>query len=203
MGDASEYRDRGFTLIEVLIVMSVMTIIIGALATVFSVIVRTTPTTEVRVDDARSTRGLQTWLSHDTMSTPPFDSRTDEGWIDLDQFERCTTSGTKIVEFRWQEDSHTKRQFAVSYRFENDGVEGRIVRVTCQRDGEPDDGTYTVTSRLNLTAGLDPSLSPSVTLNDDDGDFRIESVTFHLTASGGGVVDIETGSRNPVESFLP
>src|SRR6187401_3599876 len=62
--------DRGFTLPELLICIVIIGALSAAIASAFTVIVRTTPTAEARADDARSLLGLSTWLPSDVSSTP-------------------------------------------------------------------------------------------------------------------------------------
>ena len=63
-------RSGGFTLVEMLIVVTILGVVMTTLAAVFSVIVRTTPSTEARADDARSLQGLVTWLPQDIDAAP-------------------------------------------------------------------------------------------------------------------------------------
>src|SRR4051794_11994302 len=63
-------KNRGFTLIETIIVVGLIGIIAVALAATFTVIVRTQAPNEVRADDARTSLGLTTYLPEDVDSTP-------------------------------------------------------------------------------------------------------------------------------------
>jgi prepilin-type N-terminal cleavage/methylation domain-containing protein len=190
--DRSARPDGGFTLLEILIVMSILGLILGALSAAFVVIVRTTPTAEVRVDDARSTRGLATWLSHDTTSAPPYDTFDAKGWIDTSAGPNdCGGAGANIVHFTWLEDGFTATTFVANYRYVAINGEGTVVRYSCSTSS----GTTTQT----LTAGLDPIDPPDVVLNKVGSD--VVSVDFILHAAGGSDVLVETGSRNPVEFY--
>lgn len=196
------YPDRGFTLIEILIVSLVMSIVVGALAVTFSFTLKVAPDTEVRIDDARSTRGLATWLAHDTTSAPRFQPEQPIGGIDTSTSRNeCGAPGTNIVHFRWTEDGYVGRIFIASYRFVVDGDEGRVVRATCSRTTS---SPYTTPSLFQLTSGLHASISPTVTLNRVDplvATSEVESVDFHLTAISGETVLVQTGSRNPTDGF--
>ena len=68
----------GFTLIEVLIVVTSIAIIAAAAAATISVVLRTAPPTEERANDARSLQGLVTWIPQDVDAAPPggFDTAT-------------------------------------------------------------------------------------------------------------------------------
>jgi prepilin-type N-terminal cleavage/methylation domain-containing protein len=193
--------DAGFTLIEVLIVISVIAIIVPCLVLAFAVIVRTTPDTEVRIDDARSTRGLATWLSHDTTSAPRFQPMNAQGGIDVSPgINTCNGDGTNLLHLQWTEDSFEERTFVASYRFVIDGDEGRVVRYTCSRVGS---GSYTLEPPVNLTSQLAPSTPPEVILQPEGrsaGD-PVLAVDVVLTAISGERVLVETGSRNPSDFF--
>lgn len=200
---SSDRRDDGFTLIETLMVMAVMSIIITALAVSFTVIVRVSPDTELRIDDARSTRGLSTWLAHDTTSAPRFQPEQPVGGIDTTASrDSCGGGpGANMIHFTWTEDSFLDRVFTSSYRFVVDGDEGRIVRVTCSRTTSSSFGAPSI---VNLTSGLDPATPPTVTLNRVDPIdplSEVESVDFRLTATSGAAVLVQTGSRNPTDGF--
>jgi prepilin-type N-terminal cleavage/methylation domain-containing protein len=84
--DQRSRPDRGFTLTEVLIVVSIIGLLSIVIALVFSVIVRTAPATEARADDARSLLGLSQWIPADVASTPP-------GSIDISVGGRRANSG--------------------------------------------------------------------------------------------------------------
>ncbi len=198
---SSRTADHGFTLIETLIVISIMGILVPSLALAFMVIVRTTPGSEVRIDDARSTRGLATWLSHDTTSAPRFEPMTDQGGIDTSPtVNPCNGQGDNILHLQWTEDGFNERTYVSSFRFVVSGGEGRIVRYTCSRTGS---GAFSLGQATNLTSGLSPTAVPLITLKPvgrSSGD-PVESVDVLLTAVSGQQVLVETGSRNPSEFF--
>lgn len=188
----SQQHDGGFTLIELLIVVTIMGVLMSVLSAAFLVIVKSSPSTEVRIDDARSTRGLATWLSHDTTSTPPYQSLNDKGWIDTNPGAgNCGGSGDNIVEFSWQEVGFTNETFYANYRYVPDGGDASVVRYSCS--------SIRPTSSLNLTSGLDPADAPEAVPIVSDGD--VIAVNFVLHSSAGEDVIVQTGSRNPVEFY--
>jgi hypothetical protein len=63
-------RDAGLTLVELIIVTTLLGLITTVIAAAFVTIIRVSPATQYRVDDARSVRALQTWLVRDVASTP-------------------------------------------------------------------------------------------------------------------------------------
>jgi prepilin-type N-terminal cleavage/methylation domain-containing protein len=193
--------DSGFTLIETLIVISLVAIIVPCIALAFAVIVRTSPDTDVRIDDARSTRGLATWLSHDTTSAPRFEPMNAQGGIDTSPgTNTCAASGTNILHLQWTEDGFDERTFVSSYRFVVEDGQGRVVRYTCSKTGG---GSFSTGEPVNLTSGLDAATPPTIVLQPvgrNAGD-PVVSVDMILTASSGEQVLVETGSRNPSDFF--
>jgi hypothetical protein len=188
-------------MVELLIVISLIAIIVPCLAVAFSVIVRTTPNTQIRIDDARSTRGLATWLSHDTTSAPRFQPLTDQGGIDTSPgVNTCNGAGVNLLHLQWTEHGFQDRTFVASYRFVPQGAEARVVRYTCSATGS---GSFSGTRSIGLTSGLSPSQPPEVVLQPVgrlSGD-PVESVDMILTAVSGERVLVQTGSRNPSDFF--
>lgn len=197
--DRARHADDGFTLIEILIVVVIFGIIVSAIAVAFSVFVRVAPNTELRIDDARSTRGLATWLAHDTTSTPRFEPQQAQGGFDLSPSRNdCGGLGSNILHMTWVEDGLAERTFVANYRFVPDGGTSTVVRYTCRRSGTS--GPFGAASSLNLTSGLDTSQPPLVTLQ-RDGSGNVDSVSFELYSVSGEHVLVETGPRNPTEYF--
>ncbi len=100
--------DGGFTLVEVTLTMMISGVLIAALATAISAAIRTTPANEDRIDDARSTRALSTYLAQDTISTPPFSPEQDQGGFNVASSDQpdnndCGAAGTNIVHMQWTE----------------------------------------------------------------------------------------------------
>lgn len=193
-GRGRHARDEGSTFIEAILAVTIIGIVVAAIAIAFSIVVRVTPAAQARTDDARSTRGLATWLSHDAASVPPYDHDTADGWIDTSASagNECGGAGSNLARFEVVERGATNRTFVTSYRFVVDGAEGRIVRSSCEL---PVSTVRTVT----LASELDPSTPPQVTLDLAGGE--VVAVDVVLTVAGGEQVVVTSGSRNPVESF--
>ena len=195
-------QEGGFTLIELLMVVTMIGIIASAVAVSFAVIVRSTPQTEIRIDDARSTRALATWLSHDTTSAPRFIPEQATGGIDVTQTPTadnndCGGAGSNILHLQWTEDGFVDRTFVANYRYVDDGTEGRVVRYACSQVGA---GPFTGTSEQKLTSGLASGVSPVATPV-TGGPGEATSIDFELTALSGETVLVQTGSRNPTEFY--
>lgn len=190
-------QDDGFTLLEVSIVLVILGIVMSSLALALSVALRANPDTEARLDDARSTRSLATWLSYDTSSAPPYVGDRPQGGMDTSDVNACNGPGANLVQLKWVEAVPTSVTYVASYRFvQSDGV-GNIVRVTCKRLGTDPFGS---TSTRGLTSDLSPTAAPSVNLVTDSAGL-VTKVTFALTGRGGESVLVETASRNPADFF--
>jgi prepilin-type N-terminal cleavage/methylation domain-containing protein len=119
-------RDRGFTLIEVIIVVMILGMVMTALAAAFVVIVRATPGAEARADDSRSLNNLTTWLSKDVSSTE------ETGFTVGVPASGCTgvPTSTSLLELRWSEGSTT---YVANYRYLATGPgTGVIHRFSCK-----------------------------------------------------------------------
>jgi prepilin-type N-terminal cleavage/methylation domain-containing protein len=133
-------RDRGLTLVELLVVTALLGLVITVVATAMVTVVRVSPTTHYRIDDARSVRALQTWLVRDAASTPPeqMTSAADLGtggyifsdgstaWLPVD--ERCGAGTGNILHMAWNDDG---QRFHANYRIDND----RVIRTYCSSSG--------------------------------------------------------------------
>lgn len=197
-------RDRGFTLIELLIVISLMGLVVTVLSSAIIVILRTAPNTELRIDDARSTRGLATWLSHDVASTPPFEPPLGgRGGFNLaSDANACfnppgtAPAGTTLVELTWVQ---LNRTFAATYRVESvDSGNTAIRRYACSRT---DSGPWSAPVRSNLTSGLASSGPNVVNLVKDPVTGAVTIVELRLTGRSGDSVLLDVSSRNPSEFF--
>jgi prepilin-type N-terminal cleavage/methylation domain-containing protein len=194
--------DGGFTLVEVTLTMMISGVLIAALATAISAAIRATPANEDRIDDARSTRALSTYLAQDTISTPPFSPEQDQGGFNVASSDQpdnndCGAAGTNIVHMQWTETVVEKQTYVANYRFVLEDGAGRVLRVTCSADdGDP----YTVDGSVHVTPKLRASAIPVATLSYDAAG-NVTVVSFALTGQTGETVLIETASRNPSEFF--
>ena len=195
----SDRRDGGFTLLEVTIVLVVLGIVMSSLALALSVALRSHPGTVERLDDSRSTRGLATWLSYDTSSTPPFVGEEPQGGMVTSEVNDCGGPGQNLLQLKWVESVPTAVTYVASYRFViQAGGGGEIVRVSCRAIGT---GPFGATSTTGLTADLSPAAAPTVDLVTDATTGRVTKVTFALTGNSGESVLVETSSRNPADFF--
>lgn len=123
-------RDPGLTLVELLVVVSLLALVASVLAAAFVTVLRVTPETEFRVDDARATRALQTWLARDVASTPPHSGGVGVDGVTFSGqstagLELCGATGTNVLNLRWS-DSDTNIWYVANYSIESDVVVRRI-----------------------------------------------------------------------------
>lgn len=174
-GDGSRERDRGTTLIEMLVVTIIMGLVASVLAFSFIVIIRTTPGTEARTDDARTLLSVTTYLPQDVNSTPPngFDfapNATASGCLSA-----AGATNVNLVQMEWDELSTVYR---VGYRYElvsgAVGAGREIVRYACTDGSGSLDrkrltselpnafGSATVTPVVDTATGFDIGLQLEV-----------------------------------------
>lgn len=200
---AESKRDSGFSIIEILISMVVLGVIMSVLSVAISVSLRAAPDTETRLDDARATRSLSTWLANDTISAPPFMPEQAQGGIIVDQAvtannNDCGSVGTNLLHLQWTEVTNVTLTFVANYRFQVDGADASIIRHLCSKqDSDP----FTIVTRRTMTSGLTPSQIPTITPVVDGITGNVTSIKFELTGQSGEIVFVETGSRNPADFF--
>jgi prepilin-type N-terminal cleavage/methylation domain-containing protein len=198
---ATARRDGGFTLVELVVVVSLVGLLMTVLASTIVVSLRATPDTESRLDDARATRALATWLSHDTTSAPRFLPEQAQGGINLTTTavgdnNDCGGEGTNLLHLQWTEDSFIDTTHVANYRFVVNGEQGQIRRYSCSAVGT---GAFSGGSSRLLMSGLDSTQLPVVVPEPATGD--VVTLTFQLTGKSGETVAVETGSRNPADFF--
>jgi prepilin-type N-terminal cleavage/methylation domain-containing protein len=201
-------QDEGFTLIEVLIVVTLMGLVMTTLAAAFVVIIRVVPSNDHRVDDARSTRALQSYLSHDVGSTPSYEpvNSTYGGFNFAPSADPCATGvGANAVELRWKETIGTStREWIVNYRVQPLGGSSKyqIVRYTCGAGGA---------TTTPLTTGI-LNNAPCGTVGSRNSGFakatpssgQVTDLRMCMTVSsdsGSNLVLVDVASRNPSEAF--
>lgn len=208
-------RDRGFTLIEMLVVVSTMALLTAVLSAVVTVVLRTAPSSELRADDARTLQGLVTWIPEDVDAAPPsgFDTAT-TAWP-------CSgpapANSFNVLAISWTETTNVVRNYASSYRYDFDGLEWHIARYTCNDES----GTMTVGRSHNLTSAMPPwnNLAPpaKVTMCDTQVDVAgdcpagheiatntspdVRSLKLRLTRADGVVSTIDAAPKNPNEDL--
>jgi prepilin-type N-terminal cleavage/methylation domain-containing protein len=205
-------REGGFTLIEVLIVITMIGVLSATLAAVFSVIVRTTPDADARVTDARSLKGLVTWIPQDMDAAPP------TGFDDSHSAWACAgappADSHNVIAMTWTEVSDVTSVFHASYRYELRNGKWAIARYSCKDVG--------AAGRVNMTSELpawDSSAPPawvemcSTPIDAATGDCvpanvvtdpmtqPVESMKVTITLLDGTLYTIDAAAKNPDENL--
>ena len=183
---ARRARD-GFTLTEILVVVALAGIMSTALVAAFSIIVRTTPDSTQRVTDARSLKGLVTWLPQDVDATPPrgFDT-SPTAWP-------CAGSpppdSYNVIAMSWTEFGDLATEFHAAYRYEFTAGTWVVARYSCENTDEA--------TRWSMTSELPPWDTSSPPAFVALCSLPIDAATG-ACPSGGGVTDPTT---EPVKSM--
>lgn len=190
--------DEGFSLLEVLLCVVLIGMLAPVIVTVFSVIVRNSPSVQTRTDDSRTSRGLATWLPQDVLSTPPtrtYDTTTPGYSVEPGLDSACSgTTGTNILHMVWQENAGGGLEtFVANYRF--DAGAGRIKRFTCSSAGSYVSKVVSVTTPINASSAS--ALTTPYSLIDP----RIAFVDVRVQTPTGTEVLIRAASRNPAEEL--
>ena len=187
-------RDRGLTLIEVLVVTVVLGVVVTVISGVVAVILRTQGPLASATDDSRSLRGAVTWLAQDVAGVPPtgfdFSTLASSGCSGGDV-------GSSLVRLAWTETSTSTVNYVANYRFVDDGPAKAIERYTCSGTGA---APYANRSVLTVTAELaatTPVVSPVY-----DGP-NVVGVSITVYSLKGDSIHIAAGSRNPATTLPP
>ena len=115
---------------------------------VVAVVLRTTPTTQARGDDARTLQGLVTWLPQDVDSTPAGSFDTAPGAV-----SGCSVSpGMNLLRLQWNERAGSQTvTYIANYRHVLVGDAYRIPRITCSGVGAQ---PFTTGFAQNMTSEL-------------------------------------------------
>ena len=121
-------RDGGFTLVELVIAISLMALLASVISAAVVVTLRTSPAVADRADAAVNVQGLVTWLPQDIDSAAPgtFDTAqsTPSGCAGVDP-------GFNLIKVTWSETISSTVNYAASYRYVATPDGGHIVRVYC------------------------------------------------------------------------
>lgn len=126
MTAAHRDRDRGLTLTELLITITVVGIIMGVLSSATIVFLRNQTSATERIDETRGLQQLVNYLPGDVASAQVIKVHAGP--------DSCGTGGSPILHLSWEEEfKDTVSRDSVTYRtFAGD--ENRLTRFTCRND---------------------------------------------------------------------
>ncbi len=191
MTERTSDADRGFTLIEVVVV----TVLIGLIATVIAfaitTVLRVTPVADSQVTNARSLQGLTAWFSDDAASVVASGS----GSVNLTSPLKCANSeaspGANLVEFQWTVEEPSTTTFVAAYRLEPNGVGQSVYRYECSGSGSP---PFAGTITQKLTGAL-------ANFNNVTWTSSPPKITLDLRALDGTTIGLEATPRSPDDTL--
>jgi prepilin-type N-terminal cleavage/methylation domain-containing protein len=193
-------NDRGFSLVEMVISVSIMGLVAVSLGLIVSVVLRTAPSADGRIDDARSLLGLTTYMPEDVNSTPA-------GNFNLDQSaaQVCSSSGTNILTMEWYEDIGTPITYWASYRYVDDGSGYRIIRYACDSTDPALANVRPMSAELPPPDPITSDIPVTVTNKhvNDDVLLPVKGVTVSIDTIAGDTLNFEMRSNNLSESLPP
>jgi prepilin-type N-terminal cleavage/methylation domain-containing protein len=201
----AQKSDQGFTLIELLVVIVLTGILMPVIASVFTAIVRNSPSAQTRADDSRTTRGLTTWLPQDVLSTPPLivhGATVGEAGYNLDAawVSDCPGAlGNNVVQMAWKENAGTLMTYVANYRYvPSPGNTIQIKRYTCSRAGTT--GAFSNTRVANVTTPIIQTTSASATVFPAAPN-PMQFIDVQVQTASGVQVLIRAASRNPAKQL--
>lgn len=198
-------RSDGFTLVEVLVSMTVMGLIATVISSVVVVALRNNPAVQLRTDSALTLQGITTWLPQDVDSTPPtgFDTVPTKS-------SGCGSSpGISVLHMQWTESiAGTVTTFIANYRYVASASENIIKRVTCRKIGGFTTGSPIVQRVTGPLSAMPPLWVPGqlpvkVEVKPDlvTGDIAI--VIVELLSANNQLLRVEAAPKNPANTLPP
>jgi prepilin-type N-terminal cleavage/methylation domain-containing protein len=179
-------RERGFTLVELLITISILAVIIGVLATAFVTAGRSTIGVSARYSQSHDAQMVSAFLATDVQSNAALTSAV------------CGSGGSDLINFGYADGS------VVTYAFGSDGGETRLTRRVCSG------GSVTTAAVLVHNGGGTPTLTcdgvacsvggtpqpNKVTINvpDRNRETGADDYTFTLTGTRRACVNTVSGT---------
>lgn len=170
--------EGGFTLIELIVTMSIVSIVMGTLSMAIIVGLRTTDETTRRLADSHDLQLLSIYLPADAQSAV-------EGRIDTSAATAigCTPpdpSGTNVLHLAWDEPGGTQT-FRAAYRLEGVAGENVLARYSCVNAG--------TLRRVVVAHGLGSSGTTAT--------YSGRSITMNLVLASGLTTSITANRRTP------
>lgn len=208
MSRAMRKREAGFSLIELLIVVSVLGFLMAALALTMNAMMAQTSATQTRVVDSADAQIASSYFSSDVASTGVRDTSTGNAMQSIETNAPATTGlypcgaaslPNAIVRLAWDEftlpygkTTEVRSRVVVSYVLKSSGTENQLLRVVCQVSPAPSSPSPTAATRTdvvahNVSTSTAPVLSCSSTCTSATPPTR---VNLALTISQTGSTDV-------------
>ena len=197
-------RDRGFTLVELVMSVAVMGLICTVIAAVITTAFRNNPMVEIRTDTAHTLKGLVTWLPQDVDSTPPtgFD-------LSPTASSGCTSNpGKSLIRMEWSEIVNgTTTRYVANYRWLSGTNTDSIVRVSCSGTGAgPLGNTHNLAASgplMKMTSGWTAGGLPAAVAIQRDETDDVVLVTFDVQTAAGDIMHVDSAPKNPGHTLPP
>jgi prepilin-type N-terminal cleavage/methylation domain-containing protein len=190
----SDPRTRdGFTLVELVVVITLFAMVATVITATVAVILRTEDPTSDRSEDARSLRGLTTWLAQDVAATPPTGFDLSGAVVST-----CTgATGTPLATLRWTENTGSTSTFIADYRFVDSGTGKEVRRYSCSGTGAPPYAGGEMNRLTDILATTTPTVTPITN--------GVDTVGLVLTvfSAAGAPLRAEATTRNPANTLAP
>ena len=178
--------DTGFTLVELLISITILGILMPAIASAMFIALSTNRSTDVRLSESRDTREIAAYLPDDAAGATSFATTGSA---------RCGSGGTLIVEFRGQsfDSAQATQTTVISYLLTTETAEdGRPTRVlhrfSCLSTATSPAYPLSPTSDISLARYLSTTVDPTVSTSSG-------TVQLTTTSRSGDLVATVSGHR--------
>lgn len=194
--DGQAVRDRGTTMMELLIAIVVIGIIAGTLLSVVATFLRNDVAASERIDESRDLQQITSYLPADVSSAFVTellaDSNGDPTYYDANDpatAATCSgfsTPGANVLSLKWSETfGGSMTQYRVQYRTQVVGSETQIVRVSCSGNPLSAATARTVARQLSPSVPVLTTISPA------------GLIQMTLTAKSGRKLTITVTPQNP------